>query len=255
METQSVILLVFGVALLTDLATGVGALPFYFVRTLSPFWRGCAYAIAGGMMISAAVFSLADQGLGRGADGQVVLGMLAGAGFYYVTARWLKRRGWQIENLGEKDSRKALMMLGTMFVHSIPEGVAIGVGYATGQLEFGLLLAIAIAIHNVPEGIAISLPLKAKGVSTTRCVGYAILSSVPQPIAAVPSYILVDIFQPLLPAGLGFAGGAMIFLVAADLLPDSLEDVSAETMAWGVMGGLALMLWITSLLGLFAPGV
>jgi zinc transporter ZupT len=83
-------------------------------------------------------------------------------------------------------------------------------------------------------------------------VGYAILTSVPQPLAAVPAYLLVDFFQPLLPAGLGFAGGAMIFLVAAELLPESLENCSREDAAWGFTIGLTVMLLITSSLGLLA---
>ncbi len=107
-------------------------------------------------------------------------------------------------------------------------------------------------MHNIPEGIAISLPLRARGVSPLRCVGYAILSSVPQPLAAVPAFLLVGLFEPLLPFGLGFAGGAMIFLVAAELIPESLENCSRETTAWGVMVGLVLMLVVTAALGLLA---
>lgn len=234
------------VAVATDLATGLGALPFFFVRSLAPRWQGISYAISGGMMISAAVFSLASLGLSRGGVWEIVAGMLAGSVFYWSTARWIRRRAWTIEKLSRADSQQSILMLVAMFVHSIPEGIAIGVGYATGQFEFGLLLALAIAVHNVPEGIAISLPLRARGVSPWRCVVYAILTSLPQPIAALPAYLLVDLFQPLLPAGLGFAGGAMMFLVAAELIPESLERCSREDMAWGVMGGLLLMLLITA---------
>lgn len=241
---------VFVVALGTDLATGVGALPFFFFRSLPQRWQGFSYAIAGGMMISAAVFSLAEQGLGRGAAWETIAGMLVGAGFYWMTSRWVKRREWSIENLTGQESRQAVLMLGAMFVHSIPEGIAVGVGYATGQLEFGLLLATAIAVHNVPEGMAISLALRAKGISPLRCTGYAILTSVPQPLAAVPAYLLVELFQPLLSFGLGFAGGAMIFLVAAELLPDGLEKSSRDEIAWGLTLGLVLMLMVTASLGL-----
>ena len=235
---------------MTDLATGLGVLPFYFVRTLTARLQGVSLAVAGGMMISAAVFSLAEQGLRRGLPWQTIAGMLAGAAFYWWTARKVKEKHWTIENLNVRDSRQAMLMLTTMFVHSIPEGIAIGVGYATGEIEFGVLLALAIAVHNIPEGIAIALPLRAKGVSTLRCVGYAILSSVPQPVAAVPAFLLVDLFQPLLPAGLGFAGGAMIFLVIAELIPDGLERCSREDVAWGVMAGLVMMLVVTASLGL-----
>lgn len=237
---------VFWVALATCLATGLGALPFFVVRTFAGRWQGVAYAVSGGMMISAAVFSLAEQGLGRGAAWETVLGLLAGSGFYWWSARLVVGHEWKIESLSVHDSRQSVLMLSTMFVHSIPEGIAVGVGYATGQVEFGLLLAAAIAVHNIPEGIAVSLPLRAKGVSPVKCIGYSILTSVPQPIAAIPAFLLVDYFQPLLPFGLGFAGGAMMFLVASELIPESLERCSRSDLAWGIMAGLALMLFVTA---------
>ncbi len=69
-----------------------------------------------------------------------------------------------------------------MFIHSIPEGIAIGVGFATGNFHFGLIMAIAIGVHNIPEGIAVSLPLKKDGASTFKCAWASILTSLPQPI-------------------------------------------------------------------------
>ena len=245
---------VFWVALMTDLATGLGALPFFFFRRFPVRWQGFSYAVAGGMMVSAAVFSLAEQGLGRGRAWETIAGMLAGSGFYWLTARWVKDREWSFGNLSARQSRQSFLVLTAMFVHSIPEGVAIGVGYATGQIEFGLLLALAIAVHNIPEGIAVSLPLRAEGVSALRCLGFAILTSVPQPLAAVPAFLLVEFSQPLLPAGLGFAGGAMIFLVVEELVPESLKRTSREETAWGFVVGLMLMLAVTAGLGLLTSG-
>ncbi|MDX1741246.1 MAG: ZIP family metal transporter, partial [Rhodothermales bacterium] len=232
METTSLVWQVFWVALLTDFATGLGAVPFAFTRRISDRWQGFAYSVAGGMMVAASVFALAEQGLRRGDAWEIVVGLLAGSAFYWVTAKAVEGKDWTIEDLSAQDSRQSVLMLVTMFIHSIPEGIAIGVGYATGELEFGLLLALAIALHNIPEGIAISLPLKAKGVSTWKCFWYAVLTSIPQPIAAVPAFLLVWFFQPLLPAGLGFAGGAMMFLVVTELIPESLARSQRHTTAW-----------------------
>src|SRR3990170_2744467 len=228
---DNIVIQVFVVALLTDLATGLGALPFAFVRHPSVRWQGIASAVAGGMMISASVFSLADQALRRGSVWEVVLGMLAGAAFVAWIASRMEDNDWRIANLNTVDSRQAVLIVVTMFIHSIPEGVA-------------------IAVHNIPEGMAVTLPLRAKGVSLWRCAWYAILTSVPQPLLAVPSFLLVSVFKPLLPSGLGFAGGAMIYLVAAELIPDSLRSCSRQETAWGVIVGLVLMLLITSGLGL-----
>jgi zinc transporter ZupT len=241
---------VFWVALMTDLATGLGALPFAVVRKLSLPWQGMMTSGAAGMMLSASVFALTGEAMKSGAMWQVIVGLLAGAAFFSWTARLIHGNQWTIGTLSPAESKQGIMVIVAMFIHSIPEGIAVGVGYATGEIGFGLLLATAIAVHNVPEGIAVSMPLRARGISVTKCAGYAILTSVPQPLAAVPAFVLVSVFKPLLPLGLGFAGGAMIFLVAFELLPESLERCSREQSAWAMMIGLIGMLCITSALGM-----
>jgi ZIP family zinc transporter len=135
-----------------------------------------------------------------------VAGMLAGAACFAAAAKVVTRAHWHLSDWTEADSRQSILLITTMFVHGIPKGVAIGVGYATGEIRFGLLLAVAIAVHSVPEGTAVSVPLRSRGASVASCAGYAILTSVPQPLLAVPSYLLISVFQPLLAASLGFAG-------------------------------------------------
>jgi zinc transporter ZupT len=245
-----VLLEVFLAALISDLATGLGVLPFVFIDRVGRQWHGMAGAAAGGMMLSASVFALADKALRRGGALDVIVGMLAGAAFFAWTARLIEQRHWHIADWSESDSRKSILVIATMFVHSVPEGIAIGVGYATGEVRFGLLLAAAIAVHNIPEGTAVSLPLRARGASLWRCVGYSVLTSVPQPLLAVPAYLLTSLFQPLVAPSLGFAGGAMIFLVMAELLPESLESCSRTETAWSVTIGLVAMLAFTAALGL-----
>jgi len=248
--SDSLVWHVFWVALLTDLATGLGALPFAFVRRLSDAWQGMMTAAAAGMMVSASVFTLTGEALQTGAIWQVLIGLLAGAGFFSWTAKLVEGNEWRLGALTVAESRQGILILVAMFIHSIPEGIAIGVGYATGEMDFGLLLATAIAVHNIPEGVAVSMPLRARGVSVATCAGYAILTSVPQPVAAVPAFLLVSVFKPLLPLGLGFAGGAMIFLVIRELVPESLARCTRGQAAWSFMIGLTAMLWFTASLAL-----
>ena len=195
---------VFWVALLTALATGLGALPVLFLKHSEPRWRGIAAATASGMMLSASVFALADEALGRGDAVEVVAGMLLGALFFSWTSRQIEERGWTFEGWNTRNSKQAMLLLLTLFVHSIPEGAAIGVGYATGEIKFGWLLAVAIAVHNIPEGTAVSLPLRANGASGGQCIVFD-PDELPQPswrsgVSARP------VFQPLLPQP-GFAAG------------------------------------------------
>jgi ZIP family zinc transporter len=232
--------LVFAAALLSDLATGLGAFPVLLLRRVEPRWHAVMTGVASGMMVSASIFALADKALRRGAALDVMGGMLAGAAFVAWSAHLLEKRRWGLSAL----------LIWTLFVHSIPEGLAIGVGYATGEVRFGWLLAIAIAVHNIPEGTAVALPLRAEGASVVRCVGYAILTSLPQPIVAVPAFMLISLFQPLLAASLGFAGGAMIFLVVAELIPEALASGSRTEIGWSVTVGLVAMLGFIALLGL-----
>lgn len=244
------VLEVFMAALLSDLATGLGALPFLVIDRVGTRWHGMAGAAAGGMMLSASVFALADKALRRGAAVSVIGGMLAGALFFALTARLIERSHWRIGGWSDAESRQPILVIATMFVHSVPEGVAIGVGYATGDLRFGALLAIAIAVHNIPEGTAVSLPLRQRGASIATCAGYAVLTSIPQPLLAVPAFLLVSLFQPLVAPSLGFAGGAMIFLVMSELVPASLASCTRSETAWAVTLGLVGMLGFTAALGL-----
>ena len=152
---MTTIWLVFWAAVLSDLATGLGVLPVVALRGDDPKWQGITAAAAGGMMLSASTFALAEKAFNRGAAVDVLAGMAAGALFVGFCAGAIARRRWHISGVSEAGSRRSVLMVAMLFVHSIPEGVAIGVGYATGELNFGLLLAVVIAVHNIPEGLSL----------------------------------------------------------------------------------------------------
>jgi ZIP family zinc transporter len=241
--------------ILSALATGLGAIPVAYIQNKSTIVRAFSGAIAAGMMISASVFSLAQEGIGLKAGRptapyEVILGLMLGAAFFWYVDKRLSNGHVHIGTLGTGATQKGFFIFIAMFIHSFPEGVAIGVGFATGDFNFGLIMALASSVHNIPEGIAISLPLRSEGVSFPKCALWAILSSVPQPLAAVPAALAVWFFKPLLAVGLGFAGGAMIYLVVLELIPEALEEGGRSLTAWGVMVGLGGMLLITSLLNL-----
>jgi len=239
--------------IISALATGLGAIPVHFLRINSNLVRAFSSAVAAGMMISASVFSLAQEGIALKAKFPlapyiVMVGLLLGAAFFRYTERNFSNANTYKHYVEKGITKRVLLIFTAMFIHSIPEGIAIGVAFATGNLQFGLIMAIAISVHNIPEGIAVSLPLKSDGVSTKNCVLVSILTSIPQPIMAVPSALLAWFFEPLLPIGLGFAGGAMIYLTVVELIPAALEEGGRDLTAWGVMLGLTGMLFITTLL-------
>ena len=110
-----------------------------------------------------------------------------------------------------------------------------------GGEAFGLFIRLALAVHNIPEGLAISLVLVPRGTGVGRVVIWSIFSSLPQPLMAVPAFLFVGLFEPLLPIGLGFAGGAMIWMVFSELVPDALEETNSSAAAVVVTLSVAAM--------------
>lgn len=150
-------------------------------------------------------------------------------------------------------SRHELLIFIAMTIHSIPEGLAVGVGYASTThvataAGIGNYIALAIAIHNIPEGLAVAIPLRSKGASIWRCFWMAVLTSLPQPIAAIPASLAVWLFKPLMIPSFGFAAGAMIYLVILELIPDALEDQTETGIAWSFTLGFCLMILVQVML-------
>lgn len=234
-------------ALVTALATGLGALPFAFVRVMSRGWLGVSNAIAAGFMLSASGALLIEgaiRGVGRTAAGAAV-----GALFIYATHRALGHRELHFADLRGSDATKAVLIVTVMTLHSFSEGVGVGVAYGGGA-ELGVLITIAIAIHNIPEGLAISLVLVPRGSSVRSAAGWSIFSSLPQPLVAAPAFLFVEQFKPFLPVGFGFAGGAMIWVVLSELLPEARAELSAGRLTVWLSGSLlAMSLFQLALLG------
>jgi ZIP family zinc transporter len=188
----------------------------------------------------------ASVGLFReGADlsaARTAAGAVLGAIFILVT-RALLREQHHLEfgALRGAAALGALMIVGVMTLHSFTEGIGVGVSFGEGA-AFGALIATAIAVHNIPEGLAISLVLVPRGISVSRAAAWSVLSSLPQPLMAVPAFVLVEWFEPVLPVGLGFAGGAMMWMVAAQLLPDALRTSSRPSVAAAAGVSAAAML-------------
>ena len=230
---------VFVAALGTALATGLGAVPFLFFRRPPQGWLGIANALAGGCMLGATL-GLIHEGI-RFSGERTAVGLLAGAGFVAVMSRLLGHRSAvHVGAVRGAAAPTAFLMVGIMTAHSFSEGVGVGVAFGDGK-ALGILIAVAIAVHNIPEGLAISLVLIPRGASVRSAAGWSIFSSLPQPLMAVPAFLFVEEFAGILPLGLGFAAGAMLWLVVADLLPEALRTTRAPLVAAVVVASAASM--------------
>lgn len=239
---------VFLYALITAVATGLGALPFFFIKKMSREWLGISNAIAAGLMLAAS-FNLIYEGLDYDVW-MVVGGVLIGLVFIMGSQRILDQYDEKIAiaKIKKADAKKILLILGIMTLHSFTEGVSVGVSFS-GSLDLGLFITTAIAIHNIPEGLAISLVMVPRGTSPIKAAWWSIFSSLPQPLMAVPAFLFVEIFREYLPMGLGFAGGAMIWMVFAELIPDANEETDPRTVAAVITFSVAVMIVFQILIG------
>lgn len=225
--------LVFWAALITALCTGLGAIPFLFIRDINKAWLGIGNSIAAGLMLGASI------GLVTEANHLSFPGMLAGVvagGLLMLLADWaLPETGDQpaeaMSQFRDGGFRKMLLIMLVMTLHSFAEGIGVGVSFA-GREGFGNLISAAIALHNIPEGMAIALVMIPRGVGLFQASLWGIFSSLPQPIMAVPAFLFVQSFVPFLPVGLGLAAGAMFLMVFRELVPEAVENIRPIHVTW-----------------------
>ena len=189
----------------------------------------------------AATHSLVAEGVAISPE-RLVAGMLIGLGGILIGKRFVDEVSHeQFASFAKLDARKAMLLIGVMTAHSFAEGVGVGVSFG-GSGELATFITAAIAVHNIPEGLAISLVLVPRGMPVWQAALWAVFTSLPQPIMAVPSYLAVHAFTPLLPVGFGIAAGAMIWMVFAELIPDANKNASPRIVGVVVTLAFALMI-------------
>ena len=249
-------------ASLTALATGVGVIPVAILGERAVALRPFLLGIAAGVMAVASVIGLIAPGLDDGTPAEVWGGVLLGVVFLCVARRIIDRyhghgagghlhvavgtgAGAATERQGVRTS---LLVFLVLFVHSLPEGFAIGAAYASDTAGLSLFVITAIAIHNVPEGTSIAVPMSVAGYGFGRQFWAAVATSIPQPIGAVIAYLLVEQIAATLPVSLGFAAGAMLALVVVEMLPQGWKE-GRQGVVLGFAAGALTMLALGEILG------
>ena len=253
----------------TWIVTALGASLVFFAKNFSQKYLDASLGMAAGVMIAASCWSLLipaidmSEGLGYGKWMWVppVIGFLIGAIFLRVVDRILPHLHPDLAVAeGPKTSwqRSTLLVL-AITIHNIPEGLAVGVAFgaaakmtgeaALSQVGAAVALAIGIALQNFPEGTAVALPLRREGMGRMRAFWYGQLSAIVEPIAGVLGAGLVLLVAPVLPYALAFAAGAMIFVVAEELIPESQRKGNVDLATMGVIIGFAVMMSLDVALG------
>jgi zinc transporter, ZIP family len=243
------VLVVALVGALTALATGLGAVPVFLLGDRVAEFRPFLWGLTIGLMGVAAVVGLVLPALDEDEPVPVLLGIAVGVGFLLLVRSWLGAHEVSPTRLRSAGGRRALLVFLVLFVHSLPEGFAIGTAWASNREGLGLFIFLAIALQNIPEGTSIAIPMAAEGFGARDQFWAAVGTSAPQPLGAVVAFLLVDEIGGLLPFSFGFAAGAMLTLVIVELVPQALFSRRYAAAGGGAAVGAAVMLALASLVG------
>lgn len=232
----------------TALATGLGAIPVFYLGARAAELTPALLGFAAGVMGVAAVAGLLLPAFEEGSITDVGVGLLAGVALLLLARRHLDPDVQFLGRSGPGARTSALVFL-VLFVHSLPEGFAVGSAFASDRSGLSLFVILAIAIQNVPEGTSVAIPMAAAGFSRARQFWAAVATSLPQPVGALIAFFLVEEIGALLPFSFAFAAGAMLTLVAIEVLPDAYRDQNPRGPSAGLVLGAALMLGLSFALG------
>jgi ZIP family zinc transporter len=243
-------------------ATALGTLPVLFQQRISDRARDAMLGFGAGVMLAASAFSLvvpgieAAQGQGAGpwgAAGIVATGILLGAILLVALDHWLPHEHFIKGIEGSREHARALkrtwLFVFAIVLHNLPEGLAIGVAFGGIDALAASALATGIAIQDVPEGLVIALALRGAGYRRGLAVGLGAASGLVEPLGAVLGAAVIGLSASLLPWGLAFAAGAMLFVISHEMIPESHRQGHERYATAGLMIGFVLMMVLDTALG------
>jgi ZIP family zinc transporter len=254
-----IVVIGFLASVLAGLATGLGALPALFFRNISNNLFNSMLGGAAGVMLAATAFSLLVPGMSFGNEvwpGKgvyiVSVGMILGALFLHYADRQLPHVHFDaVSDLRKTSLNKIWLFIIAITIHNFPEGMSVGVSYGTGDMKTGTVLAIAIALQNIPEGLAVALPLVGLNYNKWHAVAIAAVTGLVEPVGGLLGITMVTLFQPILPIAMGFAAGAMLFVISEEIIPETHGGTSDRSRyaTFALMVGFIIMMILDNLLG------
>ena len=229
-------------------ATGLGSVALLAFRRPSQALLDRMLGFTAGVMLAATAFSLLVPALDRGRVAEVLAGFALGSGFVAVLDARVPHAHARFHEHGrqaaeEYEARaRARLLLAALTIHNIPEGLAVGLAFAAGGNELGIPLALAIGIQNIPEGFAAAAPLLAAGTKPRSAALVAAATGAVEPPAAIAAFVAFDLASGMLAAGLGFAAGAMLYVIVDELIPESHARGGELGASVALMAGFMLML-------------
>ncbi len=229
------------------IGTGAGGLLSVIVKTPTPRFTGTIMAFAAGVMLSIVFLELIEEAIDFSGYPAAILGITLGMAVFYLLDHFLPHHHpvTPEKTPFDKYLKKGTLLALGIGLHNFPEGLAIGSGFV-GSTELGTSLAILIALHNIPEGMAVAAPLRQGGYKYLKIVAITALAGAPMGIGAFIGAAISSVSVFVLGVSLGFAAGAMLYIVCDELIPDAYKTAGAHLSIFGIFAGTILGIIFTS---------
>lgn len=247
-------------ATLAGLCTCVGALGVFLVKRMSTSVEDALLSCAAGIMLAASFFSLILPGIAYAealgysrvpAVSTVIAGILAGAALIWLIHRYTPHEHFVQGREGPSTERlkQIWLFVITITLHNLPEGMAVGVGFAGGQVDNGVTLATGIGLQNIPEGLAVATALVAAGYSRLYSFVVATLTGLVEGLGGLLGSLATWLAAPLMPGTLGFAAGAMLYIISDEIIPETHRRGYQTVATFSLLGGFVVMMFLDATLG------
>jgi ZIP family zinc transporter len=232
------------------LATGLGALmTFAFPRSLPHKAESTMLGVAAGIMLAATVFSLIAPAIEIGGIAIASAGIALGAVVLHLADKLIPHDHPAFGGRENAGMRAIFLFVIAITLHNFPEGLAVGISYGQGEAARGNLVALAIGLQNVPEGLAVALALVRAGYPRWKAFLWALATGLVEPPAGFMGLGLVGLMASLLPWGLAFAGGAMLFVISDEIIPETHSQGKERWATAGLIAGFILMMILDNAFG------
>ncbi len=237
-------------------ATIIGSVIGFLFKRMSHRFSDIILSFAAGVMLAAAIFGLVVPSLEYGGKYGIVItvaGIFAGAVCLNLIDKLVphlhKILGGDEEQHSNADLSKVLLFVMAIAIHNLPEGIAAGVGFGSGNTSRALMIAGGIALQNIPEGMVIISPMLAAGVSPKKTFVCAMITGLVEVVGTLIGFFAVNVASFILPFALAFAGGTMIYVVSDEMIPETHAHGGERSATYALLVGFCVMLVSDVLLG------
>ncbi len=246
-------------SVIAGFSTLVGAAPALFLPGLGRLATSLLLAFGAGVMLAATAFSLiapalemhASLGLPAHPLASACGGVVAGAALVWLGDRWIPHEHFikGREGVDARSVKRAWLFVAAIALHNLPEGLAVGAAFGGPDESTGVVIATGIVLQNLPEGLVAAVSLLAVGYRRTTAVGIAGLTGLFETLGGVVGIATFTLVRPLVPFVLALAGGAMLYVVVQEVIPEAYRRGVERPATWGFIAGFLVMLSLDQLLG------